>query len=207
MVKLIDWCAVQFSAMKRFLRQLFSSLVLLSLLLCVATTVFWMRSYRYIDVLDFHRLSAHYDYRVISNLGVIVFDRNNYAEDGNGFNSWPISDGPTTADGFFDGSSVEKRSFRLGSFALGQFYGGTMPAEDSVLILPDFLCVALLIAPTTAWLLRWRRTSHRYGQCTRCGYDLRATPDRCPECGNIIEKSIRFQNEPLPGPLPADQKS
>ncbi len=36
-------------------------------------------------------------------------------------------------------------------------------------------------------LVRMSRVSHRmmHGECPRCGYSLRATPDRCPECGMV----------------------
>ena len=43
------------------------------------------------------------------------------------------------------------------------------------------LASALPLARSRAALLTRRRTRAR--QCPRCGYDLRATPGRCPECG------------------------
>ena len=61
----------------------------------------------------------------------------------------------------------------------------------------------LLLAAFPAWQLinlpaRRRRLRHAAGQCAVCGYDLRATPQRCPECGALAET---FQDLPTSGQI------
>lgn len=68
-----------------------------------------------------------------------------------------------------------ERYYPSGSFR-GGYYGD--------LYLPIWLVTIFFLALSAlTYFRRLRRTRLLPGHCRFCGYDLRATPERCPECG------------------------
>lgn len=74
----------------------------------------------------------------------------------------------------------------------------SMPPDEYCTIwqIPLWFLLPTVLAPALicAWRFRrgWRRRRARAGLCAKCGYDLRATPLRCPECGSIPVKPLEL---------------
>lgn len=65
-----------------------------------------------------------------------------------------------------------------------------MSGRDWELTLPSWSVIAITAIPPILWFRNrtLRRRQIAAGICQKCGYDLRATPNLCPERGSIPEK-------------------
>ena len=180
-------------ALRSMKRRVLNGMTALSLLLCVAVVALWVRTYWVRDRVFSEQIGHVQDRPVFTswcmeaNRGRVCVDfyRNKVTtkppdQPVPGFDTrwtrlaWPSQPGapawPGTLGFWFD-AKADGRGYRARA--------AIMP-----LWLPAVLFAAL---PAWRYIRRDRRLARlgRLRLCTQCGYDLRATPDRCPECGTM----------------------
>lgn len=179
------------SDVKRLQRIAWSSLTAISLLLGAATLWLWVRSYGRIDRFDYVQAPARYTVNCARGHFEIEIDRNaGYAIPEQGL-IWTPWSGP-------QGAADEAMVIRTMDYQFPRrirFFGFTWgPPRGSQYVVTGAFWPLLFVA---GMLPVWRFVSYgrrvirrqRKGVCFECGYDLRATPDRCPECGAVTARS------------------
>jgi len=188
--------------MRRLLRWAFSGAAVLSALLFVATCALWVRSYISSDALMFTtRGSALKTYAIGSEHWRVVslFSTMEFFGDANllkdvysrqiGGSQMTCTPARETPDLPSD-TTLNKIGFMCDRqhLTLGQSEP-KVEARYVFVSAPDWFLVLLTIPLPLRWLLVFARERRRLRLrlCRYCGYDLRATPDRCPECGAVPE--------------------
>jgi hypothetical protein len=181
--------------MRRVARHVFTILSALSLLLCVATCVLWVRSYWRCDQLSAFIVKERRQFCGCTSLSTWGFVQvevfhNHGAVHYNG----PMHEGFNWGCGSVEADNTPWDTIwerlRLG-FQYEHDLGDANNPRRRVeywrywLRAPDWLIALILgFTPTfRIWKMMCRRERVVAGRCPVCGYDLRASPERCPECG------------------------
>ena len=164
-----------------------------SLLLCVVTAALWGRSHWATDVAGYQgRRDAM---AVLSNQGRLTVHDDTLTSLCRGFGrpGWVHWHGPASPPTDWTASAGMRWTFHLLGFsAQARRDGSAMTGPGTVTFfwpywqvnVPHPAVAALLAVLPAVAIQRFRAARLRPGHYRRCGYDLRGTPDRCPECGN-----------------------
>jgi hypothetical protein len=192
---------------RRRLLNLLTLLTAVSLLLCGAACGLWVRSYFRGDQFAWNYASPKARGAVLSgatNRGMFYLVR--YDERYAG----PLPAG-FAAGGPASFRHTSSKAYNLGDLPKGLLGFGyrdgertrTLPDPPDVrhtqrwrtLAFPLWVPALAFALPPAAWLWRWRRRwklrlRRALNLCPACGYDLRATPGRCPECGTAASVTV-----------------
>ena len=150
-----------------------------SLLLCVVSLTLWVRSHIIADQLSQGGIGWYV--LINSDHGVLAY---------------VIGDESTPLDPPYPWrrNSVRGATFGGGFDAtvgssVSHFKSGTTPVRQRAWWVSHWVICAATI-PLPLWCSvglskRKRRQRLKEGRCLACGYDLRGTPNRCPECGTV----------------------
>ena len=181
-------------------RSLLNLLTALSLVVCVAVLALWVRSRFFQDSFAWERVEHRGHYRVSSRYvlhtyrGGVEISGSVYGE-GRGAEVTHAAAQPATW-----ASGPPRPSFHFPRHALtvanrlGFLLENDDVARDALrdtfrggwmLAIPYWAPLLFAAVLPAASLSGWRRRRRWMcaGLCPSCGYDLRATPGRCPECG------------------------
>jgi hypothetical protein len=196
-------------------RRVFNVLAGVSLLLCVLAIGLWIRSVRRWDAFVFSVGSTHSISVRSASAGTEVRLRSGgEPDDFSTVIGWKpqsprppedpaagysdvIANYPVNAD--FTGDALWKDTFRAGRLGLQCRRAVYLHSESSdypagrftAITVSDGWAVAAMAMASAIFWQRARRIRRRIrdGRCVACGYDLRATPERCPECGSRAGKA------------------
>lgn len=183
-------------------RWIFNFLAAISLVFCIAMSALWVRSDRTWDALviqsciqkdhvllrrgitlssDNHRISLEIAERVYTKRfrAVKRFVGRHQVE-------W--KSGTTFLDDFFPRPGLlTHREFVVYAEWTGY---RKLPWAGRGVAVPQWIIILTFLMPPMTWLLwtlrnRRNNKSIRLMICSFCRYDLRASPDRCPECGTV----------------------
>ncbi len=181
--------------MKRFARHLFTIFSAVSLLMCVAVCALWVRSYWVNDELrvgwDYVQIPGRRTARGGFVMSAEVY-RMAFARSDRGVLTASLSNPAGTRQGG-DAPKLRWTSFpHKDSRPTREWFavqGPTWPYRRLKQFPPNLRIETAHVVPAVItgvlpiyWLFRARGRS-RAGHCRSCGYDLRASPERCPECG------------------------
>ena len=151
-------------------------------MLLVATAVMWVRSYCRFDHLEWR--GSGWTLFAESGGGQFRIEHL-YPYDNS---SWVTGGGLSYIGDRPDGS-LELGARMPGSRSHFRFCGFWLVSGERwghyhhALFLPAWFVFGSTVLLPGLWLTRRRGARSLSGRCTVCGYDLRATPERCPECG------------------------